>query len=76
MVTAYIMVIVKPGSEIKVAERLMREGEVKDIAIVYGEYDIIMKVEVETMEDLQKFLSEKVRAIDEVEKTTTLIAWK
>lgn len=76
MVTAYIMIIVEPGSEIKVAERLMKEKEVRDVAIVYGEYDIVTKVEVETMEDLQKFLSEKVRSINEVEKTTTLIAWK
>ncbi len=76
MVTAYVLLIVKPGEESTVAEKLKQMKEVKDISVVYGEYDIVAKVEKESMEELQNFLIKKIRAMDEVERTSTMIALK
>ena len=76
MVVAYVLLIVKPGEESKVAERLKSMTEVKDVAIVYGEYDIVIKVEEKTMETLQNFLIKKVRGIEEIERTSTMISLK
>jgi len=50
--------------------------EVKDVSVVYGEYDIVAKIEKESMEALQDFLIKKVRAMDEVERTSTMISLK
>lgn len=76
MVTAYVLLIVKPGEESKVSEKLLKLKEVKDVSVVYGEYDIVAKIEKPTMEELQNFLIKQVRAMDEVERTSTMIALK
>ncbi|MCD6576043.1 MAG: Lrp/AsnC ligand binding domain-containing protein [Nanoarchaeota archaeon] len=76
MVTAYVLLIVKPGEENTVAEKLAKMPEVKDVSVVYGEYDIVAKIEKESMEALQDFLIKKVRAMDEVERTSTMISLK
>ncbi|MCD6547305.1 MAG: Lrp/AsnC ligand binding domain-containing protein [Nanoarchaeota archaeon] len=76
MVTAYILLIVKPGEESTVAERLTKMDGVKDVSVVYGEYDIVAKVEKPSMEELQNFLIKNIRGIDEVERTSTMIALK
>ncbi|MCW4055355.1 MAG: Lrp/AsnC ligand binding domain-containing protein, partial [Candidatus Bathyarchaeota archaeon] len=46
---------------------------VKDLETVYGEYDLLMKIEVETMDELDAFIFDTVRTIKGVEGTTTLI---
>lgn len=74
MVVSYILLIVKPGEESKVAEEMNKLEQVKEINIVYGEYDIVAKIEEESMESLQNFLIKKIRAMDQVERTSTLIA--
>ena len=74
MVISYILLIVKPGEESKVAEEMNKLEQVKEINIVYGEYDIVAKIEEKSMEDLQSFLIKKIRAMDQVERTSTLIA--
>jgi DNA-binding Lrp family transcriptional regulator len=76
MVTAYVLLIVKPGEESTVAERLEKMPEVKDVSVVYGEYDVVAKIEKESMEALQDFLIKKIRAMDEVERTSTMISLK
>lgn len=73
MITAYILMVTQSGTEGKVLKKLKKAKEVKDITIVYGEYDIIMKVEVKEMEDLQRFIIKNIRAIKDVERTSTMI---
>jgi DNA-binding Lrp family transcriptional regulator len=74
MVTAYIFIITKPGSraDISSASFLKMEG-VKDVTEVYGEYDIIIKVYVKKMEELQKFIL-NLRKLGGVDKTSTMIS--
>lgn len=72
MVTAYILVVVAPGKENQVASRLLKLSEVKDLGIVYGEYDIIIKVEVPSMEALQNFVL-NIRKDKSIERTSTMI---
>ncbi len=76
MVMAYLLILVKPGEETTVVEKLNQMDEVKMTDVVYGEYDVIAKVEVPDMSALQKFLMEKIRKIDEIERTSTMIAIK
>ena len=76
MVTAYLLILVKPGEETTVVDKLNKLDEVKMTDVVYGEYDVIAKVEVIDMEGLQKFLMDKIRRIDEIERTSTMIAIK
>ena len=73
MVVAYVLFVVDPGSETKIANTLMKKKNVKDVAVVYGEYDIVAKVEVDSMSGLQDFVIGS-RKNKEIKRTTTMIA--
>ncbi len=75
MVSAYVLVIVKPGEETQVMNKLVKMKEVKDISTVYGEYDIIMKVETESMDRLQSLILD-LRKDKAIERTSTMISIK
>ena len=74
MVVAYVFLTVKRGGENTVADVLGAMEGVRDVALLYGEYDVIAKIERPTMEELQKFLVKDVRKIEGVDKTSTMIA--
>lgn len=74
MMEAFILIIVKPGNEDVVYEKLNDIPQVKEIYKVYGEYDIIIRVEIESIKELDSFHDEILRKIREIEMTETLIA--
>ncbi len=74
MVRAYILTVVKPGTETAVAAELVKMSQVEDIDIVYGEFDIIFKVNVADMEELRNFIIGKLRKIADIERTDTVIS--
>ncbi|MHA2364573.1 MAG: Lrp/AsnC family transcriptional regulator [Candidatus Hodarchaeales archaeon] len=47
--------------------------EVTLVSLVYGDYDIVVRVEASSLSDLQKIILSKVRRIQNVRDTTTLI---
>ena len=47
--------------------------EVKEIVRTYGEYDLVIKVESQTLDNLDNFIFNKLRTIEGVTATTTLI---
>ncbi|WP_297476912.1 Lrp/AsnC ligand binding domain-containing protein [Thermococcus sp.] len=74
MIEAFVMVVVKPGYEDDVYNALKGDGRIKEIHRVYGEYDILLRVEVPTVEDLDRFHDEVLRKVRNIEMTETLIA--
>lgn len=73
MVTAYVLIISKSGKEKEVLDSLSKLEEIKEAKIVYGEYDIVTKVQADDVGKLNDFLLEKIRPIENIEKTSTLI---
>lgn len=55
-------------------EKLLAMPEVKEAYVVYGEYDLVVKVETETLKDLDQFITEKIRRMPEIQMTSTMIA--
>ena len=73
MIEAYVLLRVKPGQDRAVFRKVKKLKRVTEMDTVYGEYDLLIKVQVETMEDLDSFIFDTVRAIKGVERSTTLI---
>jgi DNA-binding Lrp family transcriptional regulator len=73
MVIAYVMIVTEPGTENTIADKLKKKEGVKDVGIVYGEYDIITKIEVKSMLDLQNFIL-GLRKNKGIQRTTTMIS--
>jgi len=44
--------------------------------LTYGEYDLVIKVELPSMDSLDNFIFNKLRSIDGVTATTTLLEAK
>ena len=70
--TAYVMVNCKDGMERAIHEKLRETSYICDVIGTYGSYDIIAKIVSPTLEDLRDTLC-KIRKIDNIRSTTTLI---
>lgn len=73
MVTAYLLMNVKSGAETSIVDSLKKDKAVKDITIVYGVYDLVMRLEVKTMGELENFVL-NMRKNKDIEQTSTLIS--
>lgn len=74
MVTAFVLVLATAGKEREILEKLKAIPEVKEAYMVYGEYDLLLKVESDTLKDLDEIIMGKIRKLPEVQLTSTLIA--
>ena len=78
MPTAYVLLNSDLGSDetiiTKVKEILDNEENVKyEIQGVYGVYDIVLKISSENTENLRSVITNKVRKIDKVQSTLTMM---
>ena len=76
MVLAYVLITLQSGSENEVLEKVSSFKETLEVDMVYGEFDAIVKVQFKELSDLEKFLSEKLRALPNIFLTTTIIVAK
>ncbi len=73
MATAFVLINAEIGSENEVLKDLKAIPEVKEAQLVYGVYDIIARIETDTMQDLKDTISWKIRRLDKVRSTLTMI---
>jgi len=73
MAQAYVLLKVTPGYERNIVKELKAIPEIEEIKELYGEWDIIIKASVVSIEDLDALLSEKMRKIEGVTLTSTMI---
>ena len=72
---AYILLNTELEKESEVVKELKGIMEIKNIFIVYGIYDIIVEVEAETMDRVKEIVFDKIRRLNIVKSTITLIAY-
>jgi len=70
---AYVLLNVEIGSEEKMMDALKAIPEVKEAHQLDGVYDIIARVESDTMLNLKNAISSKIRQIEKVRSTLTMI---
>jgi len=70
---AYVLLNVETGAEDKVLKQLKTIAFVEESYVSYGVYDLIIKVKADTMETLKEAVTHKIRAINQVRSTLTLI---
>ncbi len=75
-VLAYVLVTLNPGTEKNILEKVAHFNEVKKVSMMYGEYDAIVKVCTENLEQLNQFLTDKLRVLPDIFQTATLIIAK
>ena len=73
MATAYVLINCDLGSEEQIIEELKHISDVKEVHGVFGAYDILAKVESANVETLRETIMWKIRKIDKVRSTLTLM---
>ena len=76
MTLAFVLVNADVGMEKEVAATLRGIDEVREIWEVYGSYDLVAKVEAETVEKLKETVVPEIRRLDNVRSTLTMIVVK
>ncbi len=74
MDTAFILLKTEPAREKDVYSALMEVAEVVETHALYGEYDLLARVECTNSKNLTSILMQKLRQIEGVRETETLIA--
>lgn len=73
MPLAFVLINAEIGSEDEVVGELRKLANVKESYVVYGVYDIVAKVEAESMDKLKEIVTWKIRRLDRVRSTLTMI---
>jgi len=75
MINAYILITMEPGdTDIAISEMRKIENVAK-ISVTAGEFDIVVRVQVKSLDKLLK-VTNKIQMIDGVKKTTTQVIEK
>jgi len=78
LVSAYVLITVKTGAEYDVVDEIKKiipQRNLRDIAIVYGMFDIVVILEAESLAELEKLVL-SIRRIDKITSTATLVSSK
>jgi len=77
MVTAFILIKVGTGEQLNFVKSVKEEvSKIKGVVKVYGvfgRYDLIAQVEATTLEELSRIIIDKMRAINGVLSTESLV---
>ncbi len=73
METTYVLIVSETGSEQHVIEKLLIIDEIKEVNQVWGAYDVVVKVVGPTSDVVREIITGKIRMIEGIKTTTSLI---
>lgn len=73
MPRAFVLINVESGSEDEVLREMKEIEGVEEAYFSYGVYDLITKIKADTMENLKDMVTRRIRALNKVRSTLTLI---
>ena len=73
MAEAYVLINCEIGSEEKVISELKSVDGVSEVHGTFGAYDVLARVESDQVETLRETITWKIRKIDKIRSTLTLM---
>ncbi len=73
MTIAYVLINCDLGFDAEIIDELKQLEDVKETHGVFGVYDILIKLESENVEHLRDIITWKIRKLNRVRSTLTLI---
>jgi DNA-binding Lrp family transcriptional regulator len=71
--TAFVMINCEMGAEGQILEGVKSIDSVKEVLGVFGNYDIILKIQCPDVSEISETIAKKIRQLDRVQCTTTLM---
>lgn len=69
---AYVLINCKSGFENAIIEKLIRMPEVVEVQGIFGKYDIFVKMESNSQENLEDIITRQIRKIPNITSTNSL----
>jgi len=70
---AYVLINADLGAEEQLIKELKSIENVKEVYVVYGVYDIVAKIQADSMEKVKETITWKIRRLEKVRSTLTMI---
>lgn len=71
--TAYVMINCEMGSESSIIESVKPIEGVKEVVGVFGNYDVLVKIQSPSVDEISQIIVESIRRMDKIRCTTTLM---
>ncbi len=72
-VKAYVLVVTDPGKTRRVVAAMREVPGIIEGHEVMGPYDLVIEIEVENLQEIPPILGERIRTIEGIESTTSLV---
>ena len=76
MAIAYVLINCELGSEESIIQELKNLDSVIEVHVTFGAYDILAKIESPNVDVLRETITSKIRRIDQIRSTLTLMGIK
>ena len=73
MPTAFILINARIGLETEVLSKVTQIEGVEEAHAVYGVYDVIAKIRTDSMEKIKEIVTWRIRRIENVRSTLTML---
>jgi len=74
MPLAWVLISCEPGRERDVYVHLLSMPTVSEVSVVYGELDLVARIDFDDEKEMSKTLIVEMRTVEGIRKTETLIA--
>ncbi len=74
MPKAHVLINCEIGAEVSIISQLKEIDSVKEVHGTFGAYDVLVVVEADTVELLRETITWKIRKIEKIRSTLTLMA--
>lgn len=76
MAIGFVLINVAPGAEKTVFDTMIKWDEIQELFPLFGDYDLIAKIQAKDYEGLSDIIVQKIRSMDGVTETKTLTGAK
>ena len=75
VIKTYVLIVTNPGTTRRVVEALRDVAHIVEIHEVMGPYDIVVELDTESLTDVPPILSDRIRTLEGIQSTTSLVAF-
>ncbi len=68
----FVLIDIEPNREKEVYEKLIKLPQIVELYPLFGEYDLIAKVEADSFDEIGNIVVQSIRSVDGVKATKTL----
>ena len=74
-IKAYVLIVTDPGNTKHVLAQIQGMQGIEEVHEVMGPYDIVVEISAESLQDIPRILGDRIRPIEGVQSTTSLVTF-